>query len=138
MLGGARRSSIDNRYRPLGLLGRGGMGEVHLARDEVLGRDVAVKVLAEQYSHDGEAVERFRREARSAAALSHPHVVPVHDLGETADGAHYIVMEYVPGGTLKERILRGAPWTSVRRPGSPTRSPRPSAPPTTPGSSTAT
>jgi len=107
MLGGARRSSIDNRYRPLGLLGRGGMGEVHLARDEVLGRDVAVKVLAEQYSHDGEAVERFRREARSAAALSHPHVVPVHDLGETADGAHYIVMEYVPGGTLKERILRG-------------------------------
>ncbi len=83
------------------------MGEVHLARDEVLDRDVAVKVLAEQYSHDGEAVERFRREARSAAALSHPNIVPVHDLGETADGAHYIVMEYVAGGTLKERILRG-------------------------------
>ena len=83
------------------------MGEVYLARDEVLGRNVAVKVLAERYSHDGEAVERFRREARSAAALSHPHIVPVYDLGETADGARYIVMEYVSGGTLKERILRG-------------------------------
>jgi len=107
MLGESRRISIDDRYRPLDLLGRGGMGEVYLARDEVLGRNVAVKVLAERYSHDGEAVERFRREARSAAALSHPHIVPVHDLGETADGARYIVMEYVSGGTLKERILRG-------------------------------
>ncbi|MDP9478625.1 MAG: protein kinase, partial [Actinomycetota bacterium] len=109
MLGGARRISIDGRYRLLGLLGRGGMGEVYLARDEVLDRDVAVKVLAEQYSHDGEAVERFRREAKSAAALSHPHIVPVYDLGETVDGTHYIVMEYVPGGTLKERILREGP-----------------------------
>jgi hypothetical protein len=109
MLGGARRISIDGRYRLLGLLGRGGMGEVHLARDEVLDRDVAVKVLAEQYSHDGEAVERFRREAKSAAVLSHPHIVPVYDLGETAHGTHYIVMEYVPGGTLKERILREGP-----------------------------
>ncbi len=85
------------------------MGEVYLARDEVLDREVAVKVLAERYSHDGEAVERFKREARSAAALSHPNIVPVHDLGESAGGAHYIVMEYVPGGTLKERILRGGP-----------------------------
>lgn len=85
------------------------MGEVYLARDEVLDRDVAVKVLAEQYSEDEESVERFRREAQSAAALSHPNIVPVHDLGETADGAHYIVMEYVAGGTLKERILREGP-----------------------------
>ena len=85
------------------------MGEVYLARDEVLDREVAVKVLAERYSQDGEAVERFKREARSAAALSHPNIVSVHDLGKTGGGAHYIVMEYVPGGTLKERILRGGP-----------------------------
>lgn len=109
MLDSAPQSLIDNRYRPLNLLGRGGMGEVYLARDEVLHRDVAVKVLAEQYSGDDESVERFRREARSAAALSHPNIVSVYDLGETADGAHYIVMEYVPGNTLKERILKEGP-----------------------------
>jgi len=109
MIGGVQQTTMDGRYRLLDLLGRGGMGEVYLARDEVLDREVAVKVLAERYSRDEEAVERFRREARSAAALSHPHIVPVHDLGETAGGAHYIVMEYVPGGTLKERILRGGP-----------------------------
>lgn len=109
MLDRTTRPLIDNRYSPLDRLGRGGMGEVYLAHDEVLLRDVAVKVLAERYSGDEESVERFRREARSAAALSHPNIVPVHDLGETSDGAHYIVMEYVPGGTLKERILREGP-----------------------------
>ena len=95
MLGRVRQTSIDGRYRLLDSLGRGGMGEVYLARDEVLDREVAVKVLAERYSQDGEAVERFKREARSAAALSHPNIVSVHDLGETGGGAHYIVMEYV-------------------------------------------
>jgi len=85
------------------------MGEVYLARDGVLDREVAVKVLTERYSRDGEAVERFKREAKSAAALSHPNIVSVHDLGETLGGAHYIVMEYVAGGTLKERILREGP-----------------------------
>ncbi|WP_119071188.1 protein kinase domain-containing protein [Rubrobacter indicoceani] len=109
MIDGASPSLIDNRYRPSDLVGRGGMGEVYLARDEVLYRDVAVKILARPFADDEESVERFRREARSAAALSHPNIVPVYDLGETDDGAQFIVMEYVSGGTLKELILREGP-----------------------------
>ncbi len=109
MLDKVLRPLIDNRYRPMSLLGRGGMSEVYLARDEVLRRDVALKILAERYSDDEESVERFRREAQNSAALSHPNIVPVYDLGETAEGAHYLVMEYVPGGTLTERILREGP-----------------------------
>lgn len=82
------------------------MAKVYLAHDEVLGRDVALKVLGEQYGGDEEFVERFRREARSAAALSHPNIVSVYDRGETEDGAPYISMEYVPRGTLEERIRK--------------------------------
>lgn len=116
MLNRVLRPSIDNRYRPFDLLGRGGMGEVYLARDEILRRDVALKVLDERHSGDEESVERFRREAQNAAALSHPNIVPVYDLGETVEGAHYLVMEYVPGGTLTECITREGPldvWTAA-------------------------
>lgn len=95
---------VDNRYAIKEVLGSGGMAKVYLAHDEVLGRDVALKVLAEQYADDEEFVERFRREARSAAALSHPNIVSVYDRGETESGAAYISMEYVPRGTLKEKI----------------------------------
>ncbi len=80
------------------------MARVYLAHDEVLGRDVAVKVLARRLAEDGESVERFRREARSAASLSHPNIVAVHDSGQTEEGDRYIVMEYVPGGTLRDPI----------------------------------
>ena len=100
---------IDRRYDVVDTLGSGGMADVYLARDEVLGRDVALKVLNRRFSGDGEFVERFRREARSAATLSHPHVVPIYDRGEAEDGACYISMEYLPGGTLKDRISRDAP-----------------------------
>jgi serine/threonine-protein kinase len=85
------------------------MAEVYLARDEVLGRDVALKILRERYAHDEPFVERFKREARSAAALNHPNIVQVYDQGHTEDGDHYIAMEYVPGGTLAQRIKRGGP-----------------------------
>ncbi len=85
------------------------MGEVFLARDRVLGRDVALKVLRRQYAGDSEFAERFKREARSAASLSHPNIVQVYDRGETDEGASYIAMEYVPGGTLKERISDRGP-----------------------------
>ena len=85
------------------------MGEVYLARDRVLGRDVALKVLRRQYAGDEEFAERFKREAMSAASLSHPNIIQVYDRGETEEGSSYIAMEYVPGGTLKEKISREGP-----------------------------
>jgi tRNA A-37 threonylcarbamoyl transferase component Bud32 len=95
---------LDDRYEARDLLGRGGMAKVYLAHDKVLDRDVALKVLREEFADDEEFVERFKREALSAAALSHPNIVSVYDRGEVENGASYIAMEYVPGGTLKERI----------------------------------
>ncbi len=105
----AGKTVLDNRYDVRRVLGSGGMGEVFLARDRVLGRDVALKVLRRQYAGDSEFAERFKREARSAARLSHPNIVQVYDRGETEEGASYIAMEYVPGGTLKERISDRGP-----------------------------
>src|SRR5918994_979701 len=105
----ARRTVLDKRYDVIRPLGSGGMGEVYLARDRVLGRDVALKVLRKQYAGDDEFAERFKREAMSAASLSHPNIIQVYDRGETEEGASYIAMEYVPGGTLKERISREGP-----------------------------
>src|ERR687893_759670 len=78
----ARRTVLDNRYDVVRPLGSGGMGEVYLARDRVLGRDVALKVLRKQYAGDDEFAERFKREAMSAASLSHPNIVQVYDRGE--------------------------------------------------------
>jgi serine/threonine protein kinase len=101
-----QQTLVDNRYSILSLLGSGGMGHVYLARDEVLGRDVALKVLKEPYIDDELFVERFRREARNAAALSHPNIVPVYDGGKAENGTPYIAMEYMAGGTLGERIER--------------------------------
>jgi tRNA A-37 threonylcarbamoyl transferase component Bud32/cytoskeletal protein RodZ len=101
---------VDTRYRAIELLGSGGMAEVYLAHDAVLDREVALKVLSRRYADDDEVIERFRSEARSAAALSHPNVVSIYDRGETEDGTYYIVMEYVAGGTLKEQILREGPF----------------------------
>ena len=95
---------LGDRYTLVELLGDGGMAKVYLARDNSLDREVALKVLREQFAGDEEFVERFRREAMSIAALNHPGIVQVYDRGRTEDGTFYIVMEYVPGGTLKERI----------------------------------
>jgi eukaryotic-like serine/threonine-protein kinase len=86
-------------------LGSGGMAEVFLARDEVLERDVALKILKEQYADNVTFVERFRREARSAASLNHPHIIVVYDWGRSADGTYCMAMEYASGGTLKDHIL---------------------------------
>jgi eukaryotic-like serine/threonine-protein kinase len=100
---------VDNRYRIVKPLGSGGMADVFLAHDDVLDRDVALKVMSTRYASDEEFVERFKREAQSAAALSHPNIVSIFDRGEAEKGTYYIAMEYLPGGTLKDRILkRGA------------------------------
>jgi eukaryotic-like serine/threonine-protein kinase len=107
------RTVVDGRYDVVRPLGSGGMGEVYLARDQVLDREVALKVLRRQYAGDGEFAERFKREALNSAALSHPNIVQVYDRGETADGAAYIAMEYLPGGTLKERITHEGPLESA-------------------------
>ena len=100
-----RKTVIDERYELRGALGSGGMADVYLAHDGVLNREVALKLLKDHYAENEEFVERFRREARNAASLSHPNVVPIFDRGETRDGTYYIVMEYLPGGTLKDRII---------------------------------
>jgi serine/threonine-protein kinase len=91
---------IDGRYRVSSRLGSGGMADVYLAQDQLLGRDVAVKVLHHHFAEDHEFVERFRREASSAAALSHPNIVAIFDRGEW-NGTYYIAMEYVAGRSLK-------------------------------------
>lgn len=103
------REQVDNRYGVREILGSGGMAKVYLAHDEVLDRAVALEVLDERHSDDEEFVERFRREARSAAALSHPNIVSINDRGKAEDGSPYISMEYLPGGTLARRMAREGP-----------------------------
>ena len=93
---------MNERYRLERPLGHGGMATVYLALDAELDRPVAVKVLAKNLAGDAALRQRFLREARLAARLSHPNVVSVYDAGETEEGLPYIVMEYVPGRTLAE------------------------------------
>jgi Tol biopolymer transport system component len=93
-------------YEILSAIGAGGMGEVYRARDERLDRTIAVKVLAPTLSGDPEYRQRFEREARTVAALSHPHICPVYDIG-AQDGLDYLVMEYLQGETLAARIAKG-------------------------------
>lgn len=95
---------IDNRYEIIRALGSGGMAEVYLARDETLGRQVALKGLGRRYAGNPDFVQRFEREAKSAAALSHPNVVIVHDWGKAENGSYYLIMEYLPGGSRKDLI----------------------------------
>ena len=101
-------SVFDSRYRILRKLGSGGMAAVYLAEDEELGRRVAIKVLDARYADDDLFLERFRREAKSAAGLSHPNIVSIYDRGE-ADGHAYIAMEVVEGRSLKELIKSHGP-----------------------------
>lgn len=94
---------LANRYEILEKVGDGGMALVYSARDHLLNRIVAVKILRAQFADDEEFVERFRREARSAASLSHPNIVNIYDVGET-EHIHYIVMEFVQGNNLHDLI----------------------------------
>ncbi len=94
-------------YEIVGPLGVGGMGEVYRARDPRLGRDVAIKVLPAAFAADPERLQRFEQEARAAAALNHPNILAVHDIGQHA-GAPFIVSELLEGETLRERLHGGA------------------------------
>ncbi|HVH28601.1 MAG TPA: protein kinase, partial [Vicinamibacterales bacterium] len=94
-------------YEIVAPLGAGGMGEVYRAHDSRLGRDVAIKVMPTAFSADAERLQRFEQEARSAAALNHPNILAVHDIGQH-DGSPYIVSELLVGETLRERLNVGA------------------------------
>jgi serine/threonine-protein kinase len=102
----AQHLLVDGRYRLMHRLGSGGMADVWCAEDTQLGRRVAIKVLHERFAQDHEFVERFRREASSAAGLQHPNVVGVFDRGEF-DGTYYIAMELVEGSSLRDLISGG-------------------------------
>ncbi len=106
---GARLGS----YTVVGLLGTGGMGEVYRARDERLRRDVAVKILAPALAGEDKELARFEREAHTLAALAHPNILNIFDVGEH-DGTRYAVMELLQGETLRERLRRGPlPWRTA-------------------------
>ena len=95
-------------YEIVAAIGAGGMGEVYKARDERLGRDVAIKLVAAHSTDSTRARERFKREALAVAALQHPNICTIYDVGETADGRAFIVMELLQGETLQQRLGHGA------------------------------
>ena len=99
---------FDGRYRIIRKLGSGGMANVYLAEDQELGRRVAIKILNDRHANDDQFVERFRREAKNAAGLSHPNIVSIYDRGE-AEGTYYIAMEFLDGRSLKELIVSRGP-----------------------------
>jgi len=104
---------FDGRYRIQRKLGAGGMADVYLAEDQELGRRVAIKILNSRHGNDDQFIERFRREAKNAAALNHPNIVSIYDRGEAED-TYYIAMEFLDGRTLKELIVgRGAAPVNV-------------------------
>jgi serine/threonine-protein kinase len=104
----ASETIVDGRYRVLNRVGSGGMADVYCAEDLQLGRRIALKVLHSRFAADPEFVERFRREARSAAGLQHQHVVSVYDRGQW-DGTYYIAMEFLDGRSLKAIVQQEAP-----------------------------
>ena len=99
--------SMCGPYEVVSPLGSGGMGEVYRARDRRLGREIAIKVLREEYAADGERLRRFEQEARAASALNHPQIVTIYDIGES-EGTRFIAMELVRGRTVRE-LLRAGP-----------------------------
>ena len=91
----------------IGLLGKGGMGEVYRARDKKLKREVAIKILPDEFARDPDRVSRFQREAEVLASLNHPNIAAIYDLQE-ANGSRFLVLELVEGDTLAGRLQRGS------------------------------
>ncbi|QDP40133.1 Stk1 family PASTA domain-containing Ser/Thr kinase [Radiobacillus deserti] len=100
--------TLNDRYKIQEAIGGGGMANVYLARDLILDRDVAIKVLRLEYANDDEFIARFHREAQAATSLSHPNIVNIYDVGEE-DGIYFMAMEYVDGMTLKKYIQTYGP-----------------------------
>jgi serine/threonine protein kinase len=94
-------------YEIVGPLGAGGMGEVYRAKDSKLKRDVAIKVLPDEFSRDVDRISRFQREAEVLASLNHPHIAAIHDFAEFRE-SRFLVLELVDGETLAQRLARGA------------------------------
>lgn len=107
------RTAFGGRYEVIERAGAGGMAEVYRARDELLGREVAVKVLSERFSRDRAFVERFRREAQAVANLNHPNIVSLYDFGSD-DSTYYIVMEYIDGRALEDIVRDDGPLLPER------------------------
>src|SRR3954462_2450737 len=110
----SEQTVFNGRYELHRRLARGGMADVWLARDQLLDRPVAVKVLFQEFAADPAFVERFRREAQAAANLNHPNIVGVYDWGEEAGGTYFIVMEYVDGRSLADIIRSEGPLHPYR------------------------
>ena len=106
--------TLDGKYRIDGFLQRGGMGAVYRGTHLMLNKPVAIKLIKPELVSSTDVVQRFLREARAAAHLSHPNIVTVHDLGQTTDGTLYIVMELVDGSSLKETIVSEGAWEPKR------------------------
>src|SRR5256886_10468546 len=117
-LAGRLIQALGSSYTVEGELGRGGMGVVYKARDERLKRQVAIKVLPPELAFREEIRIRFLREAETAARLSHPHIVPIHSVGEGPDGLVYFVMAFVDGESVAGKLKRrgGPPPGGGRRP----------------------
>ena len=104
-MGIAVGTSFD-RYEIISLLGKGGMGEVYLARDTRLGRRIALKLLPAQFTQDPDRVRRFVQEAKAASALNHPNIITIHEIGEV-DGTYFIATEFIDGQTLRQQMASG-------------------------------
>ena len=117
-------------YEVASLIGAGGMGEVYQAHDTKLGRDVAIKVLPEQFARDPERLARFQREAKLLAALNHPNIAAIYGLEQSGD-TYYLIMELVPGDTLAQRLKQEGAIPLDEALKIARQSPRPSPPRTT-------
>jgi hypothetical protein len=106
--------ALDNKFRILRLIGRGGMGEVFEAEHTTLGKRVAIKLMLEKYTGDGEAVARFTREALAASRIGNPHIIDVSDIGTAPDGRAFVVMELLTGSPLSKLIEDGGPMAPPR------------------------